>query len=184
MKRTFLAGLIGFFLLAPSSADAQGCAPVPNAAEDQAALNWFWNVAIPLCRIPTGSANAYANRLARVVFADQDWLDQIANHHGSWAATGILAHEWGHIVQGPVSGTAAELQADCLAGVFMRGAGLTQENVRQFAQANFFAGDAEWSFGGHGTSAQRVTAAIRGYTYYTGNRHPAVLLAICPLSAF
>ena len=110
-------------------------------------------------------------------------LDQIAHRHGNYAATGILAHEWGHMIQGRVQGTAAELQADCLAGVFMKGKGLPWQTVEQFTVANFFAGDAHWSLYGHGTSSQRVNAARRGYYYYSGQRGPA-LVALCPLSAF
>lgn len=184
--RLQIAALLAFFILAfaaEAPASAQACYPLPHAAEDHAALNSFWHVNIPLCQIPPGSNNAYANRSVGVVLADQDWLDQIARLHGPWAATGILAHEWGHMIQGNVFGTAAELQADCLAGVFMKGAGLGLPQVQQFARANFLAGDAEFSFGGHGLGFQRVNAAVRGYSGYDGN--PFVpLLSICPLSAF
>lgn len=87
------------------------------------------------------------------------------------------------MIQGNVSGTPAELQADCLAGVFMRGQGLAWPTIEQFATSNFFAGDAEWKFGGHGTGPQRVTAARRGYYGYNGQRG-MYLLALCPFSAW
>ena len=57
---------------------------------------------------------------------------------GSYAATGILAHEWGHMVQGRVRGTATELQADCLAGVFMKGSGLPWQTAEQFVLSSFY----------------------------------------------
>ncbi len=173
--------LLGFSAFAPPSY-AQ-CIPVDHAYDDLQALNSFWGTGIPICQIPPGSNNAFADRQRGIVWADQGWLDEIAATFGSWAATGILAHEWGHMVQGKVSGTAAELQADCLAGVFMKGAGLPLQTVEQFAHANFFAGDMEFSFGGHGTGSRRVTAARRGYYGFVGQSGLA-LLALCPLSAF
>lgn len=159
------------------------CYPVNHASDDYVALSNFWRTSFPLCQIPPGSNNAYADRQHGVVWADQSWLDGMAYKFGNWAATGILAHEWGHMVQGNIQGTAAELQADCLAGVFMRGAGLPWQDVEQFAQANFFSGDAEWSFGGHGTGMQRVSAARRGYYGFQGQTG-FYLLQLCPASAF
>ncbi len=159
------------------------CAPVPNGADDYAALSAFWRTNFPLCRLPDGAGNAYANRGQGAVFADQSWLDGIARRYGTWAATGILAHEWGHMVQGNVSGTAAELQADCLAGVFMKGVGLSWQTVEQFASVNWSeGGDPYWTPNGHGTSVQRANAARRGYYGYVGQTGPA-LVALCPLSA-
>jgi hypothetical protein len=178
MKRWLFVLLLG--VATPAAAQ---CVPVDHAADDLQALNGFWRTRIPICQIAPGNNNAYADRSGGVVWADQAWLDQMAYRFGSWAATGILAHEWGHMVQGNVSGTAAELQADCLAGVFMRGVGLPPQTVEQFAASNFFAGDAEWSFGGHGTGPQRVTAARRGYYGFAGQTGP-YLLQLCPLSAF
>lgn len=168
--------------LLPATVAAQ-CYPVPHAQQELIALNDFWGTRIPICRLPPGTNNAYANRSQGVVYADQDWLDTMARAHGPFAATGILAHEWGHMIQGPVDGTAAELQADCLAGVFMRGVGLPWPTVEQFARSNFYAGDDHWSRYGHGTRMQRVNAARRGYYGFAGQRGPA-LAALCPLSAF
>jgi hypothetical protein len=183
VKNLFACGAaVILYITSFSSAKAQ-CAPVENAADDLQALNIFWHTRIPICQIPPGSNNAYADRQHGVIWADEAWLDDKANTFGSWAATGILAHEWGHMVQGNIGGTAAELQADCLAGVFMRGAGLPWQTVEQFAHANFFAGDMEVSFGGHGTGTQRVNAAHRGYYGYSGQAGPALGL-LCPASAF
>ncbi len=158
------------------------CESVPNAIDEYRALNDFWGTNIPICRIYNVN-NAYADHARGVVFADQDWLDLMASRYGSYAATGILAHEWGHMVQGNLSGTAAELQADCLAGVFMKGFGLPWQTVEQFARANWNSADSHWSVDGHGTKTQRVTAARRGYYGYRGQRGSR-LVALCPLSAF
>jgi hypothetical protein len=158
------------------------CDSVPHAMDEYRALNNFWKTNIPICRIYNVN-NAYAERSSGVVFADQDWLDQMASKYGNYAATGILAHEWGHMVQGNVSGTAAELQADCLAGVFMKGFGLPWQTVEQFARANWDSTSSHWSIDGHGTKTQRVIAARQGYYGYRGQRGSR-LVALCPLSAF
>jgi hypothetical protein len=179
-----ILALCAFVLLGPiSSAVKAQCFPVDHAYDDLQALNAFWGTSIPICQIPSGSNNAYADKQHGVVWADQAWLDAIAAQFGSWAATGILAHEWGHMVQGNIHGTAAELQADCLAGVYMKGVGLSWQTVEQFAHVNFLSGDTEWSFGGHGTRIQRVNAAHRGYYGFFGQMGPAPLL-LCPASAF
>lgn len=181
MIRIVFSVLIGLLcVIQPARAQ---CLPVDHAADDLVALNQFWGTQIPICQIPPGSNNAFADRARGIVWADQSWLDQMAYQFGSWAATGILGHEWGHMIQGNIMGTAAELQADCLAGVFMRGAGLPWQTVEQFAHSNFLAGDAEWSFGGHGTGTQRVNAARRGYYGYAG-QVGYQLIALCPPSAF
>ena len=178
-KSIFLA-----FLIWTASVAAIGqCIPVTHANDDLYALNGFWHTNIPMCQIQPGSNNAYADRQRGVVLVDQSWLDQMAYRYGNWAASGILAHEWGHMVQGPVSGTAAELQADCLAGVFLKGVGRPWSDVNQFATSNFFAGDLMVNFTGHGTGPQRVVAARRGYLGYVGQTGPA-LAALCPYSAF
>jgi hypothetical protein len=182
MKPLYALCIFALLGMASNNARAQ-CVPVDHALDDLQALNTFWGTNIPICQIPPGSNNALADRQQGIVLADQSWLDAQAARFGTWAATGILAHEWGHMVQGNIFGTAAELQADCLAGVFMRGAGLPWQTVEQFALANFFAGDMEWSFGGHGTGIQRRNAAHRGYYGFSGQTGPA-LLALCPASAF
>ena len=43
-------------------ATANYCEPVPHAADDLRALNNFWGTQIPLCRLPQGENNAYAER--------------------------------------------------------------------------------------------------------------------------
>lgn len=178
-----IAVLFLAFQQIPGAANAAACAPLPHATGDQMALNRFWGRSVRLCRLPNGSEDVFADPNGNRVMADQQWLDDIARRYGGWAATGILAHEWGHIVQGDVEGTAAELQADCLAGVFMRGIGQPRWTVEQFAASNFSAGDADWRVDGHGTPNQRVNAALRGYGRYAGDKNMAMLQKICPLSA-
>lgn len=180
---SLLLSVVSGFVVA-ERADAQACRPVPNAALAQDELNRFWGVRVPVCRLPNGTKGAFANRNRWVVTVDQQWLDGIAYQYGTWAATGVLAHEWGHMVQGNVpNGTAAELQADCLAGVFFRGKGLPPGIINQFARLSLDAGDPVWSFNGHGLGQQRYNAVARGYNglpYFNGTN----LAMICPYSAF
>lgn len=175
--------LLALVLAALPIAGAAQCYSVPHAVDDQTALNHFWSIPIPLCLLPPGSNNAYADKQHGIVWADQVWLDSMANLYGNWASTGILAHEWGHLVQGPGMGTAFELQADCLAGVFMRGVGLPWQTVEQFATSNMTAGDTQASFVGHGTGPQRVNAAHVGYYGFSGQPISQLSL-LCPASAF
>lgn len=192
MKLTAIS-LVFLALLATSPARAQSptqlqgmtlsCAPLPHVGDDLLlGLNMFWGTAIPICAL-TSERNARADVRNGIVWANPDWLDEMAVRFGPYASTGILAHEWGHMVQGNVTGTAAELQADCLAGVFMRGMGLPWGTVEQFASAANFIGDAEWTPYGHGTRLQRVNASRRGYYGYVG-QVGSQLVALCPVSAF
>ena len=177
----FVAGILFW---PGEKAEAQTCYAVPHAATTQRELNNFWGVRVPVCRLPDGTGGAFANRQRWVVTVDQLWLDRIASNYGGWAATGVLAHEWGHMVQGNVpSGTAAELQADCLAGVFFRGKGLPPSIINQFARLSLDAGDPVWSFSGHGLGQQRYTAVSRGYNGFP-SFNGRNLAMICPFSAF
>lgn len=180
--------LFATLVLLVTTASAQpACVPVDHAGDDLYELNRFWGTAFPLCRI-WGQKNAFADRARNTVFADQDWLDTVAVQYGSWAATGVLAHEWGHMIQ-PINladpQRARELQANCLAGVFFRGRGLPREHLVQFANHLYLvAGENVWTpFGTHGTKPQRLAAVTRGYEGYTG-QVGADLLALCPASAF
>ncbi len=76
-------GLAALVLLAVSTSRGWSqCEPVPHAADDQARLNAFWAMRVRLCKLPAGAANAYADRVQRIVWADQDWLDRMAQQLG------------------------------------------------------------------------------------------------------
>ena len=57
------------------------------------------------------------------ILYDASFLEQMGDRFGASAVVGILAHEWGHHLQAlairPGFGLRAELQADCLAGVYL-----------------------------------------------------------------
>jgi hypothetical protein len=180
---TFSVLLAALFALTAPGLVQYSCPPVDHAFDDYPRLNRFWGVGVSLCRLGPGTNNAYADRQAGAVWADQDWLDGVPKRHGNWAATGILAHEWGHIVQGNVEGgAAAELQADCLAGVYFKGMGLPLGAINQYVDVNWSeGGDQFLSLDGHGTGQQRVNAARKGYNGFAGQQGPA-LQALCPRS--
>lgn len=160
---------------ATTNAQPAQCVAMSHGQNVAARLNNFWATNIPLCQIPTGMNNAYADKIRGIVWADQAWMYRMRQLHGQWAAVGILAHEWGHMVQGGVTGTAAELQADCLAGVFFKGMGLPWAAAEQLARANLFTGDAEWSLDGHGTGgATRERRPTRLRWLYRSATSPSV----------
>jgi hypothetical protein len=141
------------------------CYSVPNVAQELSQLNLFWNQGATLCAI-TGLPYAAAYRERNLVVADQGFLDSLASKFGRFAPTGVLAHEWGHLVQGATpDGVSTELQADCLAGVHLKWAGLSEAEFGQFEKSNFYNGGTT-----HGTGPQRAAAARRGYTLFDRTR--------------
>ncbi|WP_417444375.1 hypothetical protein [Joostella sp.] len=99
--------------------------------------------------------------------------------------TGILAHEWGHQIQFdnnwtypveegniPESTRSTELEADFFAAYYMthkRGATYNWKRVEGFFELFFNIGDCGFDADGHhGTPAQRMDAAQRGYDLAQG----------------
>ena len=95
------------------------------------------------------------------------------NTYGPFAAATMMAHEWAHHVQNLLRGTQGgginrELQADCLAGVWVSSVdGLTQEDYNDGQWALYGVGDdvlkipsEQW---GHGSAAQRLERFRTGY---------------------
>ena len=153
------------------------CQPVPHAAATAQSLNTFWGKNFKLCLWPNHkNASAIQSDSAEdFAAADQDWLDGEASAYGNVAAIGILAHEWGHLVQGDrARGVVIELQADCLAGVFLRAANLNPED---FAEWLFATRDSST----HGTHEQRVLSMRHGYSsYQRGQTREHLVTSVCP----
>lgn len=140
------------------------CRPIPEAASTAAALNRFWRRDIALCESDDPEDSAVAVTDADLVLANRDWLRWIAEDYGPSAAVGILAHEWAHMAYPEGEGRIAELQADCLAGAFLRRAGYDQRALAPFALVSLHSGDGRRSWkGGHGTGQERRSAVLRGY---------------------
>jgi predicted metalloprotease len=113
---------------------------------------------------------------------DLDWLQEyLVSHPGGATTFLVLAHEWGHAVQDtwlenngndvwdPAS--RKELNADCLAGVFLAAAINQGAIVEEVGDAESIfrwlaeAGDTPWTSSDfHGTAAERQAAFGDGYT--------------------
>lgn len=111
----------------------------------------------------------YCGRNHTVYIAQQDI--RMAYQHGDAALAYIIAHEYAHAMQAahgfmPRTTAIAELQADCLAGVYLRSIPnltLDQRDVQEIMTFAYRVGDyAQWSRNHHGTPAQRVKAVSLG----------------------
>lgn len=118
----------------------------------------------------------------------QDWLAGLGTRFGPYAPTAIVAHEWGHHVQRllgrPDTSIGSELQADCMAGMFLvsiEGTGpdgrtyvLAGSSLDEAVRTFFSLGDSDYSRSQwfdsdvHGTPQQRFLAFATGYTTGAG----------------
>lgn len=177
---TVLAATFAVMLFVPvESADAKTCRPLPEARTIEANLNRFWGISARLCQADDLVREAAANPDQGMIHANRRWLLAMSREYGDWAVAGILAHEWGHMVQDRPQGTAAELQADCLAGAYLRAGGFSETDAIRFAELSFLNGDLEWSAFGHGTGIQREKAVLRGYRGFDARRELS-LDRVCP----
>ena len=161
------AALLAATLMTVATASAEkpapGCRTIPEVAAVVQALNAFWSRATRLCQSFDPGESAVALPERDVVEANRQFLAGIARDYGAPAAIGILAHEWGHMVQGQVPGRSAELHADCLAGAFMRRRGYGKQALLRFALVSLDSGDDGLLIGNHGTGDQRQAAVLKGY---------------------
>ena len=177
---TVLAATFAVMLFARAeSAEAKTCRPLPEARTIEASLNRFWGISARLCQADGLIREAAANPDQGMIHANRRWLLAMSREYGNWAVAGILAHEWGHMVQNRPQGTAAELQADCLAGAFLRAGGFSETDAIRFAELSFQNGDLERSAYGHGTGIQREKAVLQGYRGFDAQRDRS-LDQVCP----
>jgi hypothetical protein len=176
------AALLAVLLVRADRADAWTCRQLPEARTIEDSLNRFWGISAKLCQADELVLEAGANPGEGTIEVNRRWLNSMSRRYGDWAVAGILAHEWGHMVQNRPQGTAAELQADCLAGAFMRAAGFGETDVLRFAELSFQNGDLEWSPYGHGTGIQREKAVLQGYRGFN-SRQGGSLDRLCPFDA-
>ena len=177
-----LAALLAALLVRADRADAWTCRQLPEARAIENSLNRFWGISARLCQADELVLEAGANPDEGMIEVNRRWLNSMSRRYGNWAMAGILAHEWGHMVQNRPHGTAAELQADCLAGAFMRAAGFGETDVLRFAELSFQNGDVEWSPYGHGTGIQREKAVLQGYRGFSPSQGGS-LDRLCPFGA-
>jgi uncharacterized protein len=122
--------------------------------------------------------NAFYCPRAHGIYYDYNFLQDQLNDDGDFAPVTILAHEWGHLVQGNLNlltgqfyTIQTELQADCFAGAWAKHAadrGLLEEgDLEEGANSLFKAGDdidLPWfDPGAHGQPEQRVEAFTIGF---------------------
>ncbi|WP_448698142.1 hypothetical protein ACFGVR_15075 [Mucilaginibacter sp. AW1-3] len=120
--------------------------------------------------------NAYAkpsgdNNYDGIVAFGQNMLQQRLwnRNKGEAAIAGILAHEYGHVLQikkglSTSNSKKRELQADFLAGYFMGNHNYPQSSIQAFGADLASLGDYEFgSEDHHGTPAERLNAMLAGY---------------------
>lgn len=114
---------------------------------------------------PNAISTCGAVSLGLTLLAQELW----SMEKGPVAVAGVMAHEWAHELQcsrgSALSVTEKELQADYLAGVYLRSRGhLSFDTVAGFARSLYEKGDYNfWDPQHHGTPAQRVEAMQAGF---------------------
>jgi hypothetical protein len=125
--------------------------------------------------------NAFYCEADRSILFDEDWLRDFEARAGKAAPAAILAHEWGHHVQGllGIAGYSLqiELQADCFAGIYLANTEEVEPDVvgsdvdlRAMLQTFFDLGNSHYSASKwfqakeHGSPQQRIRAFGTGYT--------------------
>ncbi|HVR94993.1 MAG TPA: metalloprotease [Thermoanaerobaculia bacterium] len=94
----------------------------------------------------------------------------MAYQHGDAALAFIIAHEYAHAMQiafrfMPRGIPMAELQADCLAGVYLGSlpnVSYDRSDIEEIGSLAYSIGDYHWGRLHHGTPEQRVRAVVRG----------------------
>jgi len=132
---------------------------------------------------PLGPNNAFYCPADRTIYYDVNFLGRILRTEGDFAVVTVLAHEWGHHLQG-LYGRASggltirrELQADCLAGAYASFAassgvldpGDLEEGVWSLYRSGDPAGVPWFDPQAHGNSQQRAGAFQTGLEYGVGS---------------
>jgi len=118
------------------------------------------------CGRITGSAYCPADH---ALFITTDHI-AVAYQHGDAALAYVIAHEYAHAMQMafgvmPRRTHLSELQADCLAGAYLRSLpnlAFDRSDIREIASLAYRLGDYTWGRAHHGTPRQRVKAVVRG----------------------
>jgi hypothetical protein len=113
-----------------------------------------------------GSAYCPADHALFITTRDID----MAYRHGDAALAFVVAHEYAHAMQAafgfmPRDTPMAELQADCLAGVYlgsMPNVSFEPGDIDEIGLLAYRLGDYGWGRQHHGTPRQRLNAVVRG----------------------
>lgn len=140
---------------------------------------YWYNEAVQTACGPTVPGNAFYCPPDRSIWYHRDFLLNMYNTLGDYAAAHVLAHEWGHLVQHLLGISTqpftmfTELQADCFAGVFARFAGeagyLDTDDIEEAVVLIYQVADPEgtpwFEPGAHGDAEQRTTAYVLGIEF-------------------
>jgi hypothetical protein len=114
-----------------------------------------------------------------VYFGLQLLADELKEANGYASVNGILAHEYGHILQEKLDckleGAQRELHADFMAGFYMGKRGIyTADEIKQFSVSLFKKGDKHvWDASHHGTPKKRLLTLLTGYFYASKTDSPS-----------
>ena len=155
--------------------------PDPVAEGIMADVNQFWGSATQLCQCGPDSAgdcefNAFSLFETGYIYYDPAVLNHFTDGGSLLPAYWILAHEFGHEIQGHFAFSeielARELGADCYSGYFLgslscRG-GVTEADLMQTLEGACEGGDGiGWlDLDSHGTCQQRVESVLAGIRAY------------------
>jgi hypothetical protein len=122
--------------------------------------------------------NAFYCPAEHAIYYDYNFLNRSYRNVGDYAAVGIIAHEWGHVVQahlgisrGNSFSIQMELQADCFMGAYTKYAERTGKldpgDLDEAGEDLFKSGDPKgmpwFAPQAHGSSLNRVAAFLNGY---------------------
>ena len=122
--------------------------------------------------------NAFYCPPEHAIYYDYNFIARSYSKVGDYAAVGIIAHEWGHVVQahlgiskGNTFSIQMELQADCFVGAYTKYAERTGKldpgDLDEAGEDLFKSGDPKgmpwFASQAHGTPLQRVDAFLTGY---------------------
>ncbi|HEU0029279.1 MAG TPA: hypothetical protein VFQ53_01515 [Kofleriaceae bacterium] len=177
----------------PSSPSEVSCAPLGDTTNALLAdINQFWMSQTTACAcgpdFPQSCTHNAFGTLTGWMYTSDEFIATLIATRGVVTARSVLAHEFGHLIQGmygkPELTQPTELQADCYSGYYLgslvcRGLATEPDLVQTLANACIAAdgtGDPIADLQTHGTCEQRASAlAIGIHGYLTGT--PA--LAAC-----
>jgi uncharacterized protein len=122
--------------------------------------------------------NAFYCPAAHAIYYDYNFINRSYSNVGDYAAVGIIAHEWGHVVQahlgisrGNSFSIQMELQADCFMGAYTKYAERTGKlepgDLDEAGEDLFKSGDPKgmpwFASQAHGSPLKRVSAFLDGY---------------------
>jgi hypothetical protein len=152
-------------------------------------VNGFWGSSVTLCHVGPGNpctGNACSQFLYGYVYYDYYFLDLLYQAAGqnNVAPAWMLAHEFAHEIQGHVFGVvqtslAAELSADCFAGVYLGWRycqGLEDQMDLDSVVSATCTLNSPWFDPTHGSCSDRIAATDLGFEAYLGGRD---VLQVC-----